>query len=138
MPDPADSAPVTIDQIVAAWNSHDPARIGACFHPDGTFEDVPLAAPAHGQAAIQALFTTLFQAFPDLVMTPEKRVEHSDALVWEWILTGTHRGEFNGIAATEASVQVRGVSFCVVHGGRIAETREYWDLHTVLKQLGAL
>src|SRR5581483_2531671 len=124
---------VTIDDLVSAWNSHDPARLAAYFAPDATFEEVPLGNPLHGQAAIQAMLTGLFAAFPDFVMTAGNRAEHGDCLAWEWIITGTHQAEFNGIPATNRPVKMRGVSWCCLRGGKIAEQREYWDLATLLK-----
>lgn len=127
---------ITIDDLVSAWNSHDPARLAAFYTPDATFEEVPLGSPLHGQAAIRAMLTGLFTAFPDFVMTAGNRAEHSDCLAWEWIVTGTHRAEFNGIPATNRPVKMRGVSWCCLRGGKVAENREYWDLATLLKQLG--
>ncbi len=136
MPDTAAPLPVTIDALVSAWNSHHAARLAACFAPDATFEEVPLGNPLHGHSALQTLFGSIFQAFPDLVMTVGHRAEQSDSLAWEWILTGTHEAEFNGIPATGNAVMLRGVSWCSLRGGKVAEGREYWDLNTLLKQLG--
>ncbi|HZO87499.1 MAG TPA: ester cyclase [Chthonomonadaceae bacterium] len=130
------SPPVTIDTLVSAWNSHDPARLAACYTQDAVFEEVPLGHPVRGQAALLAMFTALFNAFPDLVMTAGNRAQQADCLAWEWIITATHRGEFNGIPATGNAVQLRGASFCSLRGGKIAENREYWDLNTVLRQIG--
>lgn len=136
MSEPAPAVSMTIDALVSAWNSHDPATLAACYTPDATFEDVPLGSPVSGQSALLSLFAGLFRAFPDLVMTPGKRVEQGECLIWEWIITGTHRGEFNGVPPTGKSVQLRGASVCVIRNGKVSENREYWDLLTVLRQLG--
>jgi steroid delta-isomerase-like uncharacterized protein len=134
MPDTT-SLPVTIDALVSAWNSHDAARLVACFAPDATFEEVPMGYPLRGHTALQTLFASIFQAFPDLVMTVGHRAEQGDCLAWEWILTGTHRAEFDGIPATGRLVKLRGVSWCCLRGGKVAEDREYWDLNSLRKQL---
>jgi steroid delta-isomerase-like uncharacterized protein len=137
MSDSTGSLPITIDTLVSAWNSHDPARLVACYAPDATYEEVPLGTPLHGQAALQTMFAALFQAFPDLVMTVGQRAEEGECLAWEWIITGTQQGEFNEIPATGNAVKLRGVTWCCVRGGKVAEDREYWDLNSLLKQLEA-
>jgi steroid delta-isomerase-like uncharacterized protein len=126
---------ITIDSIISAWNSHDPNRLAAFFTPDAVYEEVPFGSSVQGQAALSAMFASIFTAFPDLVMTAGRRVEQTDCLVWEWIITGTHRGPFMEIPATENSIQLRGVSFCSLRAGKVAQDREYWDMAALKQQL---
>lgn len=126
---------VDVDRIVEAWNLHDLSRLVDCFTADAVYDEVPFGAPAHGRPGISGLLGTFIKAFPDLVMTPGKRVSQADSLVWEWLLTGTHRGEFGGVPPTGRALSLRGVSFCTLREGKIAEAHSYWDLASLLKQL---
>ena len=130
-------APLTIDAVISALNSRDPQQIVTLYALDATFEEIPVGTPVRGHAAIAQMFTELFAAFPDFVMTAGKRAEQGEALFWEWIVTGTHQGAFSGIEPTGNAIQLRGVSFCCARGGKITEQREYWDLNTLTRQLQA-
>ena len=53
-------------------------------------------------------------------------------------LTGTHRGGFYGLAATGRRVEVEGVDFLRIEGGRIAEWIYAEDAFGLFRQLGSM
>jgi steroid delta-isomerase-like uncharacterized protein len=56
-----------------------------------------------------------------------------------WITgTGTHTGEFQGVAPTGRTVSVGGVGMARIHQGTIAEMWACFDTLGLLQQLGAL
>jgi ketosteroid isomerase-like protein len=77
-------------------------------------------------------------AFPDVRMTVRDLIVDGNRAVWRWTFTGTHHGEFNGIAPTGKQVEYDGVSIEQVHEGKIIERWDFPDLLTALRQLGAL
>ncbi len=85
---------------------------------------------------VHAHLTYLTSAFPDLELVVE-RVHHAeDAVIVEGRSRGTHRGEFLGLAPTDARMDVRA---CVVYrfeGERMLNETVYFDLATQLRQLG--
>ena len=56
----------------------------------------------------------------------------------EWTWTADHVDDFLGMPANGKKTEVRGISYIRLENGRIVEERDYWDLATLLRQLGAL
>jgi steroid delta-isomerase-like uncharacterized protein len=81
---------------------------------------------------------SLRDAFPDWHSSLEELVGEDDRIAERWTGRGTHRGEFQGIAATGRQVVVPGTVFYRVTEGRITEFRGQFDRLSLLEQLGAL
>ena len=77
-------------------------------------------------------------AFPDWHSSLEEVVGEDDRVAERWTGRGTHRGEFQGIAATGRQVAVPGTVFYRVFKGKITEFRGHFDRLSMLEQLGAL
>jgi len=88
--------------------------------------------------AIRRFFAGYFLAFPDLRITIEDQFAEGDRLVTRWSFTGTHKGEFIGIAAS--SKQVKGTGMCIdrVVKGKIVEGWVEWDALGMMSQLGVV
>jgi steroid delta-isomerase-like uncharacterized protein len=54
----------------------------------------------------------------------------------EWIFSGTDANP--GLHGTGKKFSVRGVSVVEIEGRRIARETDYWDLATLLRQIGLL
>jgi len=55
-----------VEQLFAAWSSHDPDRVVA-FYTDGiAYEDVPLGRTSRGKTELRKFVEDTFAAFPDL------------------------------------------------------------------------
>jgi steroid delta-isomerase-like uncharacterized protein len=78
-------------------------------------------------------------AFPDSHHTIEDLIAEGDRVVTRFTWTGTHRGEFLGIAATGRPISIGGIWIHRLADGRIVEGREWGHLDWlgVLQQLGA-
>jgi predicted ester cyclase len=88
---------------------------------------------------LHAAVQEIFDAFPDAHMELEQQVAEGDYVVNFLKLTGTHRGNFRGMAATGNRIEVRGVSR--LHYGVDGKVDdEYIDFDQVgmLEQLGTL
>jgi steroid delta-isomerase-like uncharacterized protein len=59
--------------------------------------------------------------------------------VMEWVMSGTHKGDFPGLPATgKRFADVRGTTVVELEGGKIRRNSDYWDAATFMKQVGLL
>lgn len=91
-----------------------------------------IGAPA-AQVFIQAFLT----AFPDVRYTLHDSLVAGPKEVTRWSATATHRSEFAGIAATQKSVIMTGITIFQVEAGRIQALWNSWDVWGLLQQLRA-
>jgi steroid delta-isomerase-like uncharacterized protein len=54
----------------------------------------------------------------------------------EWTGQGTHQGDMPGMPATNKRATFRGVSIMELQDGKIKRNTDYWDMATLMKQLG--
>ena len=87
--------------------------------------------------ALKAICRSIRGAFPDWLSTVEELVAEGESVAERWTGRGTHRGPFQGIAATGRQVAVPGTVFYRIVGGRIAEFRGQFDRLAMLEQLGS-
>jgi steroid delta-isomerase-like uncharacterized protein len=122
----------------AAWNSHDVNAVAALFTEDALYEDVPTSAVNRGTGQLRAFAQFFLTTVPDLKVELVNSAAQSDLKgghgVIEWIFSGTDQGLFK----TGKKFSVRGVTVFDVAGGKIARNSDYWDLATMLRQLGLL
>src|SRR5262245_910083 len=120
---------------IDAWNSHDPDQVVALFSEDAVDEDVPLGAVSQGLTEIRAFAVDAFTAFPDMHFTLVNSTLKGGHGNIEWIFSGTDTGGFGG---TGKRFSVRGVTVMDVNGTRLSRDTDYWDLATVLREIGLL
>jgi len=104
---------------------------------DCVFEDVALAERFTGHAGASAYYRRWWLAFPDLTWVPQRRAFTEEGVVSELIAHGTHRGDFFGLAATGRQIEIPVTIFVTFAEGRMSGERLYYDLVTLLRQLGA-
>jgi predicted ester cyclase len=83
-------------------------------------------------------FNMLIKAFPDIVMTIEDQVAEGDKVVNRFTFTGTHEGEFMGIAPTGKSFKFSGINIQVIVDGKFIEGWSVMDILSLDQQLGAI
>lgn len=77
-------------------------------------------------------------AFPDLSIKLLGQLVHGDRVANHFVMTGTHRGAFQGLPPTSKSFTVTGTNVMRFEGERIAELWGQLDMTGVLQQLGAI
>ena len=102
------------------------------------FEDVPLAAKASTAKGVGEFFTKFAKGKTKHRFVVTKYVGDEKAGAMEWVWYADHGEDILGVAATGKKTEVRGISYVRMENGRIVEERDYWDLGTILRQLGAL
>ncbi len=105
------------------------------FAPDAVDHD-PGPGQGPGREGFRAFFTELTSAFPDAHITPEHMVADDENIAIAYTLTGTHQGDFNGIAPTGKKIEVRGLQIGRFEDGKIVERWGSSDELGILKQLG--
>jgi steroid delta-isomerase-like uncharacterized protein len=126
---------------MASENDHDFDTTLATFsHP--RYELVPTGQVFDGEEEVRAYFAGSRTAFPDQRNEPIA-LHATDAGVFaEFWLLGTHTGPLLGREPTGREIRVRMVAFFEFEpaGGprpdAIVRERVYYDLHTLLSQLG--
>jgi predicted ester cyclase len=70
--------------------------------------------------------------------TVEDLIFDGDKVVGRFLMSGTHRGEFMGIAPTGRSVTMSGVDIVRIAGGKITEFWYAEQMLELMQQLGAV
>jgi predicted ester cyclase len=73
---------------------------------------------------------------PDLKFTVDETVSEKDKFVVAWTITGTHKGDFLGVPATNKKVSFTGITINQVAGGKLIESTVIWDGLGLLEQFG--
>jgi steroid delta-isomerase-like uncharacterized protein len=128
-----------LDDWAAAWSSHDPERVLALFTNDCVFEDVPFGVVTRGKEELRSFANGAFAAVPDFKFELTSRFAADQRAAIEWVMSGTHKGDFPGMPATgKRFSSVRGSTIFEVEGGKIRHESDYWDAATFMKQVGLL
>jgi steroid delta-isomerase-like uncharacterized protein len=111
--------------------------IDEVVEPDALIR-TPLPIDATGAELLKQLFARLHRAFPDLHVTIEDLIAEGDKVVARDTVTGTHQGDYMGLAPTGRPVAYDEIFVCRFRDGRIAETWGIVDVLAQLRQLGAI
>ncbi len=126
------------EQQVAALNARDLdgylSRIDDSYV--GQSETAP--GPIRGREGVRQNLEMLLRAFPDLRVEIEQIIANEDSVVTRLRATGTHKGNFAGIASTNKSVVLQGCSVFEIRNGKAIRGRIYADNATLFQQLGVL
>lgn len=104
------------------------------FAPDAVDHD-PAPFQDKGREGFRQFFHYLISAFPDFTITPERMVADDDSIAFAYTLTGTHQGEFEGVAPTGRRVEVRGLQLGRFENGQIVERWGATDMATLVSQI---
>lgn len=104
--------------------------------PDCVFEDMALGERMEGHAGATEYYERWWYAFPDLTWHPVHRYMTEDGLISEVLARGTHRGDFFGLEPTGRGIEVPVVIIVEFRDGRMSGERLYYDIATLLRQLG--
>ncbi|MDQ6811204.1 MAG: ester cyclase [Actinomycetota bacterium] len=96
----------------------------------------PAPGQEPGRAGFKTFFTALRTAFPDAHIEPAHMVADDEHVCIAYTLTGTHQGDFHGIAPTGKKIEVRGVQIGRFEDRQIVERWGSSDELGILEQLG--
>ena len=124
-----------VEKLNDVINGHDPTGGAELFAPDARL--VGATGRVMDLAGLAQLLSHSVGAFPDLQVSVDRWVVDGDTVVTEEVMTGTHRGTFAGIRATNRPVRLPMVHVTRVVDDRIVERIAYHDTAGVLRQLNA-
>jgi steroid delta-isomerase-like uncharacterized protein len=99
--------------------------------------DAPPQVP-RGSAGLRHMVTLLRTAFPDIHYETEELIAEGDVVVARTTMSGTHLGEFFGIAATGRPVRQNQIHILRFANGKVVEHRAVRDDLAMLQQLGVV
>jgi steroid delta-isomerase-like uncharacterized protein len=119
------------------FNQHDVDAIDEFIANDAVSHASPPDVPK-GIEGAKLFFSMYFAAFPDLKITAEDMIAEGDKVATRYTMTGTHKGEFMGIAATGKQVTVTGIEITRIAEGKLVEHWEASDQMGMMQQLGVI
>jgi steroid delta-isomerase-like uncharacterized protein len=126
---------------VDAFNNGDWERLHAVLSADARYHELATQRKVEGPEKIVELFKGWKTAFPDAAGTVTSAVGSGNTAVLEVTWTGTHSGPLETaegtIPASGKRQETPAANVFTFEGGKIKESRQYFDLMTLLKQIGA-
>jgi predicted ester cyclase len=98
--------------------------------------DFPSSAP--GRQGFQQVIGFFRRAFPDMHVTLEDEIAEGDKVVTRGYFSGTHQGEFQGIAPTGKQIHVKYIDVWRLENGQLVENWVQMDMLGLLQQLGVI
>jgi predicted ester cyclase len=115
----------------AAWCSGDPARVAACYAPNGSLT-INGGAPSSGRIEIMEAALGFMSTFPDLRVIMDDVLVKDKYAEFHWTLTGTN----SGAGGTGNRVRISGFEVWTLgEDGLIAESRGHFDNEEYERQL---
>src|SRR5262245_342117 len=100
------------------WNERKVQEVSKYLSPSHALVDPNAADSETGPEVYQAIVARYLRAFSGLKFDVQDMVCEKDKVVAFWVITGTHTGEFNGIAATHKKIMVEGISIHQIANGK--------------------
>ncbi|WP_330230867.1 ester cyclase [Nocardia sp. NBC_00508] len=99
---------------------------------------IPLPVAATGAHAVKQVWAMLLRVFPDVHVAVQDLIAAGDTVVGRSVVTGTHEGEFMGVAPTGKSVTYNEIFIFRFANGRITEISGVVDGFALMQQLGVV
>jgi len=127
---------------IEAFNAGDWDRFRSLHAEDVVEEELGTQRRIEGIDALLESNQGWKEAFPDASGQVTNAFESGDTATLEITWSGTHSGPLEmpdgELAATNKRVELRACQVFRVEGDRIAEDRHYFDMATMLQQLGVM
>jgi len=121
----------------AAWAAGDSAALAAT-HADKGVVISPTGGVLEGRAEIERVYRLWFSGFKDMQFVDDDVLIEGDRVAQIGRISGTHAGDFFGLAPTGRQIEVTVALILKVAGGLVVEERRIYDFTGVLVQVGVL
>jgi steroid delta-isomerase-like uncharacterized protein len=133
-------ADVAKEQVIA-YNEKDWDRARAALTPEIVYDEVGTHRKIKGVDDVLTAWKGWATAIPDSRATFQSEFVSGNTAVLEITWTGTHKGPLNTgdreIPPTGKKIELRAVQVVDVDNDRVRSVRQYFDMGTLLKQIGA-
>ncbi len=145
---PAQSTMLSPQQLVTAakapilaFNEKNWDAVRASISPDFVYDEVSTDRKVQGPDQVIPLWQGWATAFPDAKATFQRELVCGNVVVLEQTWQGTHKGPLQTpdgpIPATGNRIDVRACMTVEVAGDKAKMQRHYFDMGTILRQIGA-
>lgn len=125
-----------VEDYMNAWAKGDEARLETLLDNGYKFSPPPGFAP-NKQGALE-MARQYAEAFPDMRMTYTNWVVQGDNVAVRAVCSGTHKGEFMGVPATNKKADITGIAIVKVRNGKVVQDISEFDQLGLLTKLGAI
>ncbi|GHO98040.1 hypothetical protein KSF_080880 [Reticulibacter mediterranei] len=126
----------TIEMFYRAFSDKNPDLLNDAVAPD--WKDIPLApGQGPGPDGFKPMLRTFIAAFPDIKITIKEMIGAPGHAGVRAEITGTHQGEWFGIAPTGKMISVAIHELHHLQDGKITHTWHLEDWFGMLNQVGA-
>ena len=91
-----------------------------------------------GPEAYKRNVLAFLAGYPDLHWTIEDLIAEKDKVVACWTISGTHKGDYMGVPATNKKVSIDGITIHHITNGKIMDSTSNWDALGMMQQLGVV
>ena len=134
----ADNKSIVRRMYEEVWNKRNLEAAKELIAPSHAVQLFDAADSGVGPEAYARNVVQFVRAFPDLKFTVVDMVAENEKVVAFWNISGTHKGEFRGIAATGKKVSVDGITMIQLADGMIMDSYVSMDMWSMMRQLGAI
>lgn len=128
-----------VDEFIQAlFTKGDLSATDRYLADDFVAHDPPMAHLSGDAAGFRGAATMLRAAFPDWHSDVHLLVADADYVVERFTASGTHLGEFMGVAPTSRTVAMPGINIFRLRNGKIVERWGNLDVLGFLTQLGVV
>jgi steroid delta-isomerase-like uncharacterized protein len=92
----------------------------------------------HDKAGVRQFFEMARSAFPDLRFNLDDVMAENDKVTVRFTITGTQRGEFLGVPASNKQVNAHGIDILRVQDDKAVEHWGVTDVASIMTQIGAM
>jgi steroid delta-isomerase-like uncharacterized protein len=118
------------------WNERKLDVVDELISPSHALHDANVPGSQIGPDGYKQQVVRLTTAFPDLHFAIEDIFSEKDKLVVSWMVSGTHKGEYEGIPPTDKKILVDGITISYMANGKILDSYVSWDALGLMRQLG--
>src|SRR5262245_15488881 len=133
-----DSKQLVRDFVEIVKNKRKLDRLADYFAPDYVEHNPVVASFGKGISGYQAFLGHLFEAFPDDTVAIDQIVSDGEWVSYRATESGTHRGTFLKIPATQKHATWTEIQFFRIANGKVVEHWVDVDLFSWFQQLGVI
>src|ERR1700674_3972198 len=108
MPMPADNKAIVRRLYEEVWNKRKLEVVNELISPSHALQGPNVFGSSIGPEAYKRQVSNLLEAYPDLHWAIEDTIAEKDKVVACWTISGTHKGSYMGVPATNKKVSVGG------------------------------
>jgi steroid delta-isomerase-like uncharacterized protein len=126
---------------ILGYNNRDWDAIRAASAPNFVYEELATGRNVRGIEDVLKVWREWAEVFPDSKATFQNELVSGNTVVLELTWRGTHRGPLQTprgtLQPTGKTINLRACQVIEVNGDKTKSVRQYFDMGTMLQQLGA-